>query len=69
MEDSNDTAKIVIGLLAGAIIGGIFGVLFAPDKGSETLRKLVSGVKDLSEDLKSKVMSETDKVNAEEETV
>ena len=35
---SND--KIVLGIVAGAAIGAALGVLFAPDKGSNTRRKI-----------------------------
>ena len=35
---SND--KIVLGIVAGAAIGAALGVLFAPDKGSNTRKKI-----------------------------
>ena len=58
MNNSNDTGKIIVALLAGAAIGGILGVLFAPDKGCATRKKLFNGAKDLADDLKEKVQEE-----------
>lgn len=40
---------IVLGLLAGAAIGSLMGVLFAPEKGSDTrkrVRRTAEGLKD-----------------------
>ena len=36
-------SKIMIAIGAGLAIGSLLGVLFAPDKGSETRRKLREG--------------------------
>jgi gas vesicle protein len=36
-------------LLVGAAIGGILGILFAPEKGSETRKKLFAKGKDLKD--------------------
>ncbi len=54
MERSNNTEKIIGALLLGAAIGGVLGVLFAPDKGSETRKKLLDQSGDLTGALKDK---------------
>lgn len=34
------SGKILLGLLAGAAVGATIGILFAPDKGSSTRKKI-----------------------------
>lgn len=41
---------IVLGLLAGAAIGSLLGVLFAPEKGTETRKKLRRKAEDLRDE-------------------
>jgi len=48
------TSKILLGFLAGAVAGAAIGILFAPDKGSETRRKIVDESQDLADNLKGK---------------
>lgn len=64
MEESNDTGKIIGALLIGAAIGGVLGVLFAPAKGSETGRKIMSGATDLAEELKNKMLCEVENAHS-----
>ena len=46
--------KTILALLAGAAIGVGLGILFAPDKGSETRKKISKKGSDKVDDLKEK---------------
>ena len=48
------TQKIITGVLLGAAAGAILGVLFAPDKGSKTRKKIADKGAGLAEDIKTK---------------
>jgi gas vesicle protein len=48
------TTKILFGFLAGAAVGAAIGILFAPDKGTETRRKISDQGNDLADNLKNK---------------
>jgi gas vesicle protein len=45
-------SRAVLGFLAGAAIGAIAGILFAPDKGTETRRKISRKSSELGDSLK-----------------
>lgn len=47
----NNSAKILIAIGAGAAIGAMFGILFAPDKVSETRSKIKSRKEKFGDDL------------------
>lgn len=53
----------VVGALAGIAIGTILGVLIAPDKGSNTRKKIVKKGKDTSDNIKEEISALLDKVS------
>lgn len=65
MENSNNTGKLIGAVLIGAAIGGALGILFAPDKGSETRRKISDKGQDLTDAMKDKFKSFVDEVKRE----
>ena len=53
MKQTN-TGKMIAALLIGAAVGGALGLLFAPDKGSQTRKKIIEGGEDLTNSIKDK---------------
>ena len=48
------SGKVLLGLLAGVAAGAMLGVLFAPDKGSVTRKKIVKKSEEYAEGLTEK---------------
>lgn len=48
------TGKVVLGTIAGLAIGGVLGILFAPEKGSVTRQQILDKGNDYADELKSK---------------
>ena len=60
-----NTSKILIALGTGLAIGGVLGVLFAPDKGSETRHKIADGSKKLAGNFNRKIKLGKNKLQEE----
>lgn len=67
MENSNNIGTVIGSVLIGAAVGGILGVLFAPDKGSETRRKIAAKGEDLKGYVQDKVSEVMDHINTNDQ--
>ncbi len=54
---SMDAGWLVFGLLIGLVIGGLYGLLNAPDSGSATRKHLFAGVTETGEALRNRIES------------
>ena len=53
-----DNSKVIVALLVGVAAGAALGILFAPDKGTETRDKLSESLKTLGESIKETASAE-----------
>jgi gas vesicle protein len=54
MKNTNNSLKLIGAILIGAAIGGTLGILFAPNKGSDTRKKISKKGEDITDSLKEK---------------
>lgn len=64
MSDSGSKTILAFatGIFVGAAVGAIGGILFAPDKGTETRRKITAKTGELKDDLSEKLDSLKDTI-------
>jgi gas vesicle protein len=65
--ENRDNLKVVAALVAGAVVGTVLGLLFAPAKGKDTRRKVWDGAKEIAVDLKDKIRNGVAQTNANPE--
>lgn len=65
----NDSTKVVATLLAGLAAGAALGLLFAPERGSETREKLNDALKNLSDSIKDRAAEEIENLAGLKESV
>lgn len=58
------SSKILAAFIAGAAVGAVLGLLFAPDKGTETRKKINEEGKKMSDAIKNKFNEMKEKMNA-----
>lgn len=63
------SGKVLASVLAGAAAGAILGILFAPDSGTETRRKLAEKGSDLADSVKGKVGEYSDAISEKYDSV
>jgi gas vesicle protein len=54
MKTSSVVLSLIAGILAGAAAGAALGILYAPDKGTETRRKITRKGEELRDNLRQK---------------
>ncbi len=64
-----DNTKTAIALLAGLAAGAALGLLFAPEKGTETRDKLSESLKNFGDSIKEKAAEEIDSLTELKEKI
>jgi gas vesicle protein len=64
-----NAGKIVLGVLAGAAVGAALGVLFAPDKGLNTRRKISKKGEDFIDGVRDKLNQYLDNIKRQIEVI
>ncbi|WP_187260948.1 YtxH domain-containing protein [Pontibacter beigongshangensis] len=63
-QDSSSTTKLAVGLLAGAGVGVLAGMLLAPEKGKDARKKVAESASKLGSQMSSSFNSTKDKLNS-----
>ena len=64
-----NSSKLLLGVLGGVAAGALLGVLFAPEKGSKTRKKIMNKANDGADVLKDKFDSLLESMNQKYENI
>ncbi len=59
---SKDSGNVLIALLTGAVVGAGVGILYAPDKGSKTRRKIKEKAQETKDEISSRLLHATEEL-------
>ncbi|WP_407429947.1 YtxH domain-containing protein [Arcticibacter sp.] len=65
----NDNSKVLVALLAGVAAGAALGILFAPERGTETRDRLNDALKNLGDTIKDRAAEEIDNLSSLKEKI
>lgn len=65
----NNTTKILVALGTGLVLGGVLGIVFAPDKGSETRKKITDRGKKLAGSIRNKLEESVENILRSNESI
>jgi len=65
----NDNTKVLVALLAGIAAGAALGILFAPERGTETRDRLNDALRDLGDSIRERAAEEIENLNEFKEKI
>lgn len=65
MKKTNNSLTVAAAAIVGAVVGGAVGILLAPNKGSDTRKKIMSAGENLSDSMKDEYEEVVDAVKKE----
>lgn len=64
-----NSSKLLLGVLGGVAVGALMGILFAPEKGTKTRKKIMNKANDSVDTLKGKFDSVLESMNQKYENI
>jgi gas vesicle protein len=59
---TNDSGNVLLALLTGAVVGAGVGILYAPDKGSKTRKKIKEKAQETKDEIASRLSHATEEL-------